>query len=142
MITLDPKYAEAFESLFAANDFADTVGMLDYVEAYDELPVYTRYAQLEFLAGLGFAEANRQMIRAAVVLLERVVAGRDRSSGPKNLLLMVAVTGWDIVDSNDRSACNDGTMDFIKPYIWAGNLDNDRMAAFRATGDDLPVALR
>ena len=143
MIVLDPQYAEEFESLFAEQDLAVTAGMFDYVKIFDEVPIYTRSAQLEFLSGLDFAEANRELVRAAVGLLERIeFAAVARRTGSKNLLRMVAVTGWHVFDASGLSVCNDGSMDVVKPYIFAGNLDDDRMGAFRPTGGNLPTAFR
>jgi hypothetical protein len=57
--------------------------------------VYSHDDQLEFLSFLTFVEANKVLIRATVLYLERIVskAERRRALG-KTILRMVAVLGW------------------------------------------------
>jgi hypothetical protein len=80
VITIDPRFERGLAVMFEQNDI--TAGLLDTLDqlasrpAFYSMPVYTRYAQLGFMAEQGYPEVNRQLIRASVAFLERELARR------------------------------------------------------------------
>lgn len=144
MMMVDSRYAEQFHALFQFEGLTGPA-LLSGVQVYEEFPVYSRYAQLEFMAGLSFAGVNRELIRASVALLEGITAdcgsleGGDRR---EHLLCMISVTDWHSFDEDGRSICNDGSIYYIVPHIWVGNLRNDLMRAYDVCASEFPPALR
>jgi hypothetical protein len=146
MVTCDPKFRNELAAVLEENDI--TPGLLDILDelpsrpAFYSMPVYTRYSQLAFMAGLGFAETNRQLIRASTGFLERELdrrhaAGDDRARD--YLLCMVTIPGWDLEPDSEQEntgGCNDGTLDYLTPHIFVGDLRREQLAALdvRQTG--------
>jgi hypothetical protein len=101
------------------------------VDVFDEVPVYSRFHQLEFLSGLSFLEANAILTKLAALHLERVVsyAAKHERPGGKTILRMVSIIGW--LDKNDSGQMNfDGSADFVQPYIWLADFDNPKLSKF------------
>jgi len=145
MITLDSRFEPGLAALLEQNDI--TPGLLDVLDelpsrpAYYSVPVWTRRSQLEFMAGLGCAEVNRQLIRVGVAFLERELDRRLAAGDTRprdSLLCMVSITDWTLTSDDELSdgRCNDGSLDYITPYIFVGDLRSELLAAFdvRETG--------
>ncbi|MFD8595648.1 Imm15 family immunity protein [Kitasatospora sp. NPDC059646] len=121
------EFEHDFDNLLADEDLDSFEEFLGPLETFDEVPLYSRYSQLDFLAPLTRPEANAWLVRAAVTYLERLaahVAGRA-----DDFFCMVSITGWD--DYRDG--------DFLTPSIWytrAGNGVLDHLSLTPATGDE------
>jgi hypothetical protein len=129
-ITVEDRYKHEFETVLAQLGIADPAVFLD-VDWYEDMPVYTRFHQLDYLSSLSFDEANRILIRCTALYLERVVASAAQHGGVpgKTILRMAAITGW--LDQNDDRQLNyDGTTDFLTPYIFLANLDHPGLRDF------------
>lgn len=135
-ITVAQFYADKFRELLDAEQIGDPAVFLD-VDVFDEVPVYSRFHQLDFLSGLSFAEANGYLIILTALYLDTVVsyaANQERQSD-KTILRMVSITGW--LSENDSGQMNfDGSTDFVRPNIWLANLDNPKLSNFSVS----PVA--
>jgi hypothetical protein len=147
MIMADPRFGAGLAALLQDNDISP--GLLDVLDklpsrpACYSMPVYTRYSQLRFMAGLEFAEMNRQLIRASTGFLERELARRAAAGDDRTrdyLLCMVTITGWDLdPDSGFErgfNGCNDGSLDYLTPHIFVGDLRQELLTNFdiRQTG--------
>jgi hypothetical protein len=55
---------------------------------------------------------------------------------------MVSITGWHTFDERGDSVCSDGTLDYIKPHIWVGDLRNDLMKNFDVRKTLYPAGLQ
>ena len=142
-MTVDRRYEEEFEALFARQGIKSAAW--EHVQTFEELPVYSRYDELEFMTGLSLSDVNRQLIKASVCMLERITDSRSGSGDartPKRLLFMVSVTDWHIFDESGRSVCNDGNRDYIVPHIYVANLNDSRMKGFDVFETEYPTALR
>lgn len=129
-ITVEDRYLQAFENVLAEEGIADPRVFLD-VDWYKDMPVYTRYRQLDYLSSFSFAEANRILIRCSAMYLQRLIALASQRGGVsgKTILRMVSVTDWD--DENDSRQRNyDGTVAFVAPYIFVINLDHPGLRNF------------
>lgn len=127
----DLPYASCFDALLDQEGLADPA-LFAEVEVYDEVPLYSRLSQLQFLAGLPIQEQNRQLVRTAVRHLDRIRENRLRHSSvvDKRVLRLISVTGW-WVDAERDGICTDGTSELILPNFWLGNLDDERMKDFK-----------
>lgn len=145
VITIDSRFERGLAVMFEENDI--TPGLLDILDqvasrpAFYSMPVYTRYAQLGFMAEQGYPEVNRQLIRASVAFLEQELARRLAVGDARvrdYLLCMVSITGWDLDPDDERgfNGCNDGSLGYITPYIFVGDLRSKLLADFdvRETG--------
>jgi hypothetical protein len=138
MIPADPRFGQDLAALLQANDI--TPALLDVLDelpsrpAFYSMPVYTRYSQLGFMAGLEIAEVNRQLIRASTAFLERELARRAAAGDDRTrdyLLCMVAIDGWDLEpDLEPERGLNDGSLDYLTPHIFVGDLRRELLAAF------------
>jgi hypothetical protein len=129
-IKTEQSYINRFHEILDEEQIGDPAVFVD-VDVFDEVPVYSRFHQLEFLSKLGFAEANSILIKLAALYLEAIVsyaAKQERRSG-KTILRMVSVTGW-LQESNSGQMNFDGSADFVRPNIWLGNFDNPKLANF------------
>jgi hypothetical protein len=151
MISADPRFGPGLAELLEENDIVP--GLLDVLDelpsrpAWYSMPVYTRYSQLGFMAGLGFGEMNRHLIRASTGFLERELARRASSGDDRvrdYLLCMVTVTGWNLDHIPERmiNGCNDGSLDYLKPHIFIGDLRQEPLAAFDIRQDGSAPALQ
>jgi hypothetical protein len=129
-LSVEQAYARKFSQLLDEEQIGDPAVFLD-VDVFDEVPVYSRIYQLEFLSELSFTEANITLIRLAALYLERVVSYAAKHERPigKTILRMVSITGW--LNENDSGQTNsDGSVDFIRPNIWLANFDNPKLSNF------------
>jgi Immunity protein 15 len=89
MRDLDPAYRPAIEALLRAEGL-DDLDDLSTVSTFDEVPLYSRYDQVDFAPALTTDQTNRLLITAAAwylgVLYER---NKDR-----DYYCMVSVLGW------------------------------------------------
>lgn len=123
-------YSIHFDALLGEEGLTDPA-VFAGVEVYDEVPLYSRLSQIEFLADLPVVERNKQLIRAAVRHLDRLRAHfLGNPETVHGVLRLVSVTGW-WVDLEQGGLCTDGTSEIIRPNFWVGNLGNDRMKDFR-----------
>jgi hypothetical protein len=102
------------------------------VEAFDEVPFYSRYSQLAFLADLPVAEQNRQLIRASVRHLVRIVSFFHRTHEgrePGQVVRLISITGW-WDDELEGGRCTDGTSQILTPNFWTADLRDARMKHF------------
>jgi hypothetical protein len=129
-LSVEQGYARKFNRLLDEEQIGDPAVFLD-ADVFDEVPVYSRMRQLDFLSKLGFTEANIILIRLAALYLERVVSYAAKHQRPigKTILRMVSITGW--LNENDSGQMNsDGSVDFIRPNIWLANFDNPKLSNF------------
>ncbi|MFB9890472.1 Imm15 family immunity protein [Planobispora takensis] len=122
-IDLDPRFKTELVRLIR-DEGLDQFGELMEADPFEEVPLYSRYAQLEFLDTLCVSEKNRVLIRAAVAHMVKVVEYsrdyyEDRSC---DYLCMVSVVGWE--DSDGRS-------ELLIPNLWIGNMRDDRLRSMR-----------
>jgi hypothetical protein len=134
----DPEFRE-FGDEFArllAEEGLDDLSQFLTAETFEEVPLFSRYAQIDFLGDLDTARRNILTIRFAVAHLgsiqryarERRAAAPGRQPDP--CLRMVTVTDWwDYGD--DGVEYNNGTRDVLSPHFWVGDLGSPKMAAFR-----------
>jgi hypothetical protein len=147
MIAADPRFGPDLAAVLQENDI--TPGLLDVLDRLPDrpacysMPVYARYSQLGFMAGLEFAEVNRQLIRASTGFLERELARRAAAGDDRTrdyLLCMVTIDGWDLEPDFEPerglNGGNDGTLDYLDPRIFIGDLRREQLANFdiRQTG--------
>jgi hypothetical protein len=129
-ISVEKSYTEALDAILAEGGIADPPDFMD-VDYFDHYPFYLYISQLDFLSHLPFAEANRVLLKASALYLERLVALATRR-GPlagKTILRMISVADWQ--DRNDDGHSNyDGTTAYLTPYIWLANLDDPRLGSF------------
>jgi hypothetical protein len=115
----------ADEALADLRVFAD-------VQVFEELPIYSRYKQIEFLDGLNIADQNRELILAGVRHLDRIDeyfrAQEDNLAG---IVRMVSITDWWVDGERGGGTCTDGSTEILTPHIWLGNLGHERMSRFR-----------
>lgn len=140
-IAVERPYADKFRKVLDEEQIGDPAVFLD-VDVFDEVPVYSRFHQLEFLSGLSFAEANSILIRLAVLHLERVVsyAAKHERRGGKTILRMVSVTGW-LNESESGQMNFDGLTGFVRPNIWLANLSNPKLSNFSVWPAESPAGL-
>jgi hypothetical protein len=127
---IEDSYVNKFQEILDKENISDPAVFLD-VDAFDEVPIYSRLHQLDFLSGLSFAEANGILIRLTILHLDTVVsyAANQRRQNRKTILRMVSVTGW--LNENDSGQRNfDGLSDFVRPNIWLANFDNPKLSGF------------
>jgi Immunity protein 15 len=140
-ITVEQSYADRFQEILDEEQIGDPAVFLD-VDVFDEVPVYSRFHQLDFLSGLSFAEANGNLIRLTALYLDRVVsyaANQERQDG-KTILRMVSITGW--LNENYSGQMNlDGSADFVRPNIWLANLDSPKLSSFSVWPAASPAGL-
>lgn len=130
IITVQQLYADKFQEVLYEEQLGDPALFLD-VDVFDEVPVYSRIHQLDFLSGLSFAKANNILVRLTALYLGTIVSYAAKQEGQKGktILRMVSVTGW--LNENDSGEMNfDGSMDFVRPNIWLANLDNPKLSDF------------
>jgi hypothetical protein len=129
-ITVKDRYLQEFQDVLREEEIADPEVFLD-VDWYDNVPVYSRFRQLDYLSSLPFAEANRILIRCTVLYLERIVAfaGEHGRVPGKTILRMSSITGWQN-ENDERQRNYDGTTGFVKPYIFLANLDHEGLRDF------------
>ncbi|MFC5186796.1 Imm15 family immunity protein [Actinomadura harenae] len=108
---------DGFDALLAGEGLDDLDGFFGPVEDFDEVPLYSRYAQLEFLSGLPWPERNALLVRRAVECLARL-AVRAAERGEGDFFAMVTVAGWD--------EYHDGG--FLMPSIWYTRPSNGTLA--------------
>lgn len=131
MLADDVSYAPRFDALLAEEGLLDPA-VLSSVESFDEVPLYSRLTQIEFLASHPVAEQNRLLIQAALRHLDRVRA-HVRKGPParfRHLLTLVSVTGW-WVDQEGGGVCTDGTSEILCPHFWIGDLEHEKLRNFR-----------
>lgn len=129
-ITVEQSYTDKFREILDEEQIGDPAVFLD-VDVFDEVPVYSRFDQLDFLSGLSFAEANGNLIRLTALYLNTVVsyAANQELRNEKTILRMASVTGW--LNENDSGQMNfDGSTGFVRPNIWLANLDNPKLSYF------------
>ena len=109
----DPAVKAGFRHLLELEGLDRLDELMRVDDFFEELPLYSRYAQLSFLDGLPVAERNRLLVRAAVSYLPVVLdhardyyAGRDR-----DYFCMVAVQSWEDFDEGG----------LVTPYLWFAN---------------------
>ncbi|MFF1820032.1 hypothetical protein ACFVWG_22205 [Kribbella sp. NPDC058245] len=119
---------DQWRAIAAAEQLSDTdLGRFADVAVYENEPLFTRHGQLDFPADLPVAEINRELISAALSLLDRI----DRQVAvPNHLVRMVSITSW-WTDDDQWGACSDGTTEIIRPGIFVANLNHERMKGFR-----------
>lgn len=125
-INVDPRYEEQIEDLLKEQDLwdLDDLMLLDRLDDFDEVPLYSRFDQLSFLDGVSMADGNRILIRAAVRHLGQVIE-HSRSyfeSRDRDFFCMVSITDWD---------SSDGTSDWLQPALWLARPSNPVMAPMR-----------
>ena len=76
-MTVDSRYEKEFEALFARQGIKSATW--EHVQTFEELPAYSRYDELGFMTGLSLSDMNRQLIKASVCILERIVGSRSGS---------------------------------------------------------------
>ncbi len=118
-------FEDEFRELLVAQQLYDPE-VFDTVEVFDEVAIYSRYAQLDFLGHLSVAEQNRKLILAAVRQLDRIVERFAKQVGMP-IIRMVSVTDWDSSDLYSQ----DGATDPITSHLWIGNFASDAMKDFR-----------
>lgn len=127
----DGTYAPNFDALLADEGLTDPAVLVP-VDVFDEVPLYSRLTQIDFLANLPVVEQNRTLLRAALRHLDRV-REHVRAHSQANtacVLRLVSVTGW-WVDQENGGVCTDGTSEILVPNFWIGDLDHERMRGFR-----------
>lgn len=110
---MDGRFRGAFARLLADQDLADLDGLMEYRGYFDELPLYSTYPQIAFLAPLPAEERNRVLIRTAAAHLDAVLhhslmfyAGREHDH-----FCAVAITEWDEFDAGG----------LVTPRFWYAN---------------------
>ncbi len=134
MTTKGIAFAADFNDLLMAEGIYDPA-TFSYTEVFDEVPIYSRLDQLDFLDGMSVAERNRLLVLAAVAHLDRitsyfasvVVSGE----APDPCIRLVSVTGWWIDHEGGGGECTDGTKEILRPHIWIGNVYAERMRTFK-----------
>ena len=87
-----PDYSAEFQELLAAEGLTD-LRIFASAETFDEVPIYSRYTQLDFLGRVPVAARNRAMILAAVRHLDRIDDHFRANGGVgERILRMVSVT--------------------------------------------------
>jgi len=126
-ISVESRYMEPFRKILVQRGIDDPQVFAD-VEYFEEEPVYLYYDQLGFLSDLLFPDANRVLIRATALHLERIVSSVSHSSSEhgKTIVRMISLTGWE-GDPLDGQTNYDGTQGFLHPYIWCANLSDPRL---------------
>jgi hypothetical protein len=120
----------ALNAVLIENGIADPAVFMD-VDYFDHYPFYLHISQLDFLSHLSFAEANRVLVKASALYLERLVAlATQRGPLPgKTILRMISVADWQ--DRNDDGKPNyNGAAAYLTPYILLANLADPRLSSF------------
>jgi Immunity protein 15 len=113
MVDIDPRFRSQIQDLIDKHDLSKFDRLMGYHGYFDELPLFTRYAEVSFLHELPVAERNRILIRAAVAHLGVILdysrtfyEGRDH-----DYFCAVTVTGWEYVAEGD----------VVIPRFWYAN---------------------
>jgi hypothetical protein len=102
------------------------------VRVFDEIPLFSREAQLDFLQDLTITEINKLTIRAAVLHQLKIdEAAKARFPGSNDpFLRMVSVTGWWDADGVEFRSV-DGNSSLLTPNFWIGNMTSPEMMQFK-----------
>jgi hypothetical protein len=131
MIGGEPRFAARFEAMLAAHGIADPQVWAE-VETFDEVPIYSRFSELEFLDELSIAEKNRELILAAVRQLERIEEHfRAQGHDPDRYFRLVSITDWWVDGERGGGTCTDGTTELLTPHIWIGNAEDEDLENFK-----------
>ncbi|MEU0092189.1 Imm15 family immunity protein [Kribbella sp. NPDC006257] len=126
----DPEFDLQFQRMLERQGLSDPTGFRQ-VETFDEVPVYSRLSELDFMSSLPIVDQNRLMILAAARHL--ITIGEDLDSLPESdpaLIVLVSMTSW-WIDDDRAPRCNDGTIESITPRFWVGDLAHPDMKALR-----------
>ncbi|MFF4339383.1 Imm15 family immunity protein [Kitasatospora sp. NPDC001540] len=121
------EFEDEFANLLADEELDSFDDFLHPLTTFDEVPLYSRYSQLDFLAPLTRPEANAWLVRAAVTYVERLAT--DVADRADDFFCMVSITGWE-------EYRDDG---FLTPSIWytrPGNGVLDHLDLTAATGPE------
>jgi hypothetical protein len=122
-------YLDEFDALLHEERTYDPEVFRD-VTTFEEVPLYSRYHQVEFLNALPVVERNRELVRAAVRHLDLIHDYFSADGGREHILRLVSVTGWWVDDGAGGGRCDDGTSELLVPHFWFGNLNDVRMQNF------------
>ncbi|MDX6253105.1 MAG: hypothetical protein QOF10_6465 [Kribbellaceae bacterium] len=126
----DQEFHSHFQGMLERQGLSDPAAFRQ-VDTFDEVPVFSRLSELDFMSSLPIVDQNRLMIVAATRHLIKICEYLD--SLPKSepgLIVVVSMTSW-WIDDDRASRCNDGTIENIVPRFWVGNLAHPDMKAVR-----------
>jgi hypothetical protein len=95
---------QKFQELLRQEGWDDFPRWIVELQDFDEVPLYSRYAQIDFLSHLPFPERNRLLVRTAADYLARLVTYVEdlKSSGQSaDLFCMLSILDWDDWDESE-----------------------------------------
>lgn len=114
-----------------------------YVTAntFDEVLLYSRLTQVDFLSGLPFPARNEALVRAAVRHELKIIETAQRilpEADFRERLFFVSVTGWEDDPDDEDQAGEQATassrsawdQQLLLPNFWIGNMSAEAMAEF------------
>jgi hypothetical protein len=110
-VDVDPGYRADFERLLAEQELLDLDAYLEISGYFEEVPLYVQDSQVAFLDGLPFEERNRQLVRAAVAHLGRMLEHARGAGRGDDFFCAVTVTGWEFFAEGD----------LLIPRFWLAN---------------------
>lgn len=110
------------------------------VNTFDEVPLYSRLTQVDFLDQLPFPARNEALLRAAVRHELKIIETAQRilpETDFRERLFFVSVTGWED-DPDEDQAGEQSTASFrsawdrqlLLPNFWIGNMSAEAMGEF------------
>ncbi len=123
-------YRESFDDLLESEGHNRLEDCMT-TAVFDEIPLFSREAQIDFLDGLSLMEINKLTIRVAVLHQLKIneFAKRRFSGHTDPYLRMVSVTGWWDTDSRGMHEVG-GDTSLLTPNFWIGNMASPEMAQF------------
>jgi hypothetical protein len=130
VVISDREFDSHFQRMLERQGISDPA-VFGRADTFDEIPVYSRLSELEFMSSLPIIDQNRLMIVAATRHLVKICEYRD--SSPRidtDAIVVLSMTDW-WIDDDQEPRCNDGTIEHIVPRFWIGNLAHPDMKEFR-----------
>ena len=81
-ISVEKAHVEALDAILAEGGIADPPDFMDVLDYFDHYPFYLYVSQLDFLSHLPFAEANRVLVKASALYLERLARASHAARPP------------------------------------------------------------
>ena len=138
-LQLPEQVSREFEELLA-DEGHDCLDLYVHSDTFDEVPLYSRLTQVDFLGELPFAARNEALVRAAVRQQLKII---DRArvllseAAFREHLYLVSVTGWsDEPDEEEGGRQPEMSSGFawdrhlLVPHFWVGNMGAEAMAKF------------
>jgi hypothetical protein len=125
MIDLEPRFKSDFENLIRGEGLDNIEAFMEPVDLFEEVPLYSRFAQLSFLSEVPPIEKNKLLIRAATWQLSNIVTycmKRDDARA-SDFYCMLSILDWEDFDAGG----------LVTPTFWYTNPSRGVLAQLQFT---------